>query len=122
MDSNVTKIVNDLVLDKDVFSQSNVIRHIENPFCEVWTTVYDIPEKTNNSTSIFSCFANLELAETILNGQDWLKSPDGFSPGFSVCGDKIRYSTGQGKGYEPIILTHFFINHEKNWDKSSTPF
>jgi hypothetical protein len=113
MNNNVLKIIEDLGLDIDEFSQSVVIRNIENPFCEAWTIVYDSPGIPNNSTAMFSCFVKRDLEDTILDGQDWLKHSDEFSPGFSVCGGETQYFTGQDEGYEPIILSQCFYAFEE---------
>ena len=116
MHNEVARIIDDLNLDSSSFSQEETIAKIENPFNEVWTTVYSFPKElkdANNSTAVFACFASLGLEEQILDGQDWLKRPDSFSPGFFVCGGETGYSTGQDDGFEPIIIQQYFYPLEE---------
>jgi hypothetical protein len=108
MNREVSNIISKLELNLIKFSQSDVIRLIENPFCEVWTNVYSFPCKVNNSASIFSCFAHPEIENQVLDGQDWLKHPEDFSPGFSMRGNETTYFSGQDDGFEPIILKQYF--------------
>ena len=108
----VNEIIQKLNLDSDRFHQTDVIESVNNPFGNVWTTVYQIRESLYDAPAIFSCLADTKLEHEILKGTDWLRHPGDFSPGFRETRDGTYYENGRDDGYDFLVKEIYFHSLE----------
>lgn len=78
----VTEVLKNLELSEKPFDQEEIIDLLKNPLNQAWVTVYAHHSDSENEPSVFACFADRELKESILQGDDWIKHADSFQPGF----------------------------------------
>ncbi|OZG62513.1 hypothetical protein BLEM_1059 [Bifidobacterium lemurum] len=104
----VIQIINNLELDESYFRQIDVVQLVMNPFCDTWTTVYQIKKDLYSNPAIFSCLANTELENTILEGTDWLRHASDFSPGFYITGNNTYYENGMEDDYDFLVKEIYF--------------
>lgn len=108
MANEAEQLIAELGLDRGRFFQRDVLELVENPFRNVWTTVYSVRTEAGGAPSIFCCIAELDMRETILDGTDWPVHANSFSPGFEVRGDKARYVDCAYTGYTYLAAEMYF--------------
>ena len=108
MRNNADKLIEKLGLDRDRFCQRGVLELVENPFRDVWTTVYSMRDEADGTPSIFCCLAEMKMREAILEGTDWPVHAKSFSPGFEVNSDGVRYNNRAYSGYDYLVAEMYF--------------
>ena len=110
--TDVNSAIRALNLDSSYYKQADVISFVENPFCKVWTTVYQNHESLYSAPAIYSCLADIELEEEILKGVDWLRDQGSFNPGFYSTSDGTFYENGRSDGYDFLVKETYFHSLE----------
>ena len=110
--TDVDSTIRALNLDSSYYKQADVISFVENPFCKVWTTVYQNHESLYSAPAIYSCLADIELEEEILKGVDWLRDQGSFNPGFYSTSDGTFYENGRSEGYDFLVKETYFHSLE----------
>lgn len=110
--NNVEGIIRTLNLNASFYRQSDIVSLVENPFGSVWTIVYQARESLYSEPAIFSCLANPELEDEILNGTDWLRDAGSFNPGFYSTSDGTYYEDGRSDGYDFLVKETYFHSLE----------
>lgn len=101
-------IIQKLNLQASFFKHADVIKLVENPFGNVWTTVYQIGESIFNEPAIFSCLANIDLRDELLDETWWLRHPQDFCPRFCETANNTYYENGRSDGYDFIVKEIYF--------------
>lgn len=97
-------------IDPEAFEQPQVIELIKNPLSDIWTTVYTHSDELFSTPSIFCCFVELSHRDHILDGCNWLKHPDSFTPGFSESGNSVQFEPSNYDGFHFIIAEQYFYS------------
>lgn len=108
---DVDIIMKTLGLDDAYFRQTDIIKQINDPFCGVWTTVYQAYESLYSAPAVFSCLADPKLEKILLEGTDWLCHADSFNPGFYSNND-VHYESGRGEGFDFLVKEIYFHSLE----------
>ena len=108
MNDAVKRILTSRDLSPDDFEQHQVIELIKNPLSDVWTTVYAHSDEVYGSPAIFCCLAELEHRADILDGSDWLKHADSFTPGFCISAGSTRFEPSCHDAFHFIIMEQYF--------------
>ena len=108
MNDAVKRILTSRDLNPDDFEQHQVIELIKNPLSDVWTTVYAHSDEVYGSPAIFCCLAELEHRADILDGSDWLKHADSFTPGFCISAGSTRFEPSCHDAFHFIIMEQYF--------------
>mgnify|MGYP004628893825 CR=1 FL=1 len=111
--SSVNDLIDRLGLDRGRFLQGDVLKLVENPFHDVWTTVYSLHDKTDGTPAIFCCLAEMDMRDTILGDVDWPVNADSFSPGLEECRDGVRYFDTLHPEYTYLVAETYFYPLEQ---------
>lgn len=103
----VIDVLKNLGLSEKPFDQEDIIRVLKNPLNQVWVTVYAYHSNSENEPSVFACFADKNLKESILQDINWIKHANSFRPGFVIEGE-THYTTGKDDGYDFIAAELYF--------------
>ena len=113
LNDDVTAVLNNLGLSEKPFDQEEIIRLLKNPLNQAWVTVYAHHSYSENKPSVFACFADRKLRESILQGDDWIKHAGSFQPGFWIGNGETHYTTGKDDGYDFIVAELYFHPYEQ---------
>lgn len=111
--NSVNDLIDRLGLDRERFLQRDVLKLVENPFHDVWTTVYSSRCKTDGTPAIFCCLAEMDMRDTILGDVDWPINAGSFSPGFEDNGDEARYFDTLHPEYIYLVAETYFYPLEQ---------
>ena len=109
----VTDVLKNLGLSEKPFNQEEIINLLKNPLCQPWVTVNTYHSYSEDESSVFACFADRDLKESILQGDEWIKHADSFQPGFWIGGGETHYTTGKDDGYDFIVAELYFSPYEQ---------
>lgn len=113
LNDTVIDVLENLGLSEKPFDQEGIINLLKNPLNQAWVTVYAHHSDLENEPSVFACFADKELKESILQGDDWIKHADSFQPGFWIGNGETHYTTGKDDGYDFIVAELYFHPYEQ---------
>ncbi len=106
------EVINSNNLNLEKFNHIEDKRLLENPLCNPWTTVYDFPDNITNGRSVFSCFAEKQNKDAILDTPRWMIQQGDFHPHFEKNQSGVEYRTCAYDGFYPIVIATEF--HELN--------
>lgn len=109
----VIEVLEKLKMQPNSFDQEEIIKLLKNPLDQAWVTVYSHHSNDRKNPSVFACFAGMDQKEVILQGDDWIKHPNSFQPGFWMSDDEVHYTTGKDEGYDFIVAELYFHPYEQ---------
>lgn len=113
LDKAVIEVLEELKMQSSSFDQEEIIKLLKSPLDQVWVTVYSHHSTDQKDPSVFACFADIDQKEVILQGDDWIKHPNNFQPGFWMDNDGVHYTTGKDDGYDYIVAELYFHPYEQ---------
>lgn len=90
------------------FQQADVVQFVMNPLGDIWSIVYQNEGYSSFAPAIFSCLANRNQEDRLLQDTTWIKHPLSFGPGFYTTADGTYYDTGADDGYDFLVKEIYF--------------